>query len=259
MKRVRASRKETIGPVKLYREDMEEIVDLFRRQPAVKRADLEETVEPPRRHPAVEREAMEKIVESFRRNSRVEVQITDGEYLYDSLTEMEKRTGTKVRHLEISRNGWEVVLAIGSRVESLFDFLSPVTLRAPRPSAESEAVYLAVSDYLAKRRWTLGRVLAAMCFAFPVVILLGGVTWARLEGYGRGKFGFPIAIILLLSALASPLVGSLLHTGTFRYVTLKSKREPSTFWARNRDDIWKYVIVAVIGGIIQWVFSHLLK
>jgi hypothetical protein len=224
MKRLPSPRRFYTGPLKLYREDLEELIELFRK------------------------------------HASSDVEIADAEYSYESLNEVAQRLGEKVGYLTVTAVSLRVRLIIGwpRKDENTRETaLNPSRLVSEMGGPAADTLYLVVKDFLVTKRRTWARVLVTTALMLSGILFLIAVSAETAsKGYPHaGSVGFAALIVSGLLFIC----GTVPSIVNLDRVTLRSKRESRPFWRRYEDDIWKFILAGIIGGVIQWAFSHVLR
>jgi hypothetical protein len=210
---------ETIPAVKLYREDLDEILFLF--------------------HVYCET-----------------VTISDANSEYESLDELRQHVGSRVRNIELAGAKPNITLTLMSKGSMLRHLAEGVVL-TPEETDKADLLISRAKEFLLKRKRLIARILTtpfisiACCAVFGIGLFL---AW-RYPMLGRDLF----VLVVLLGVPPILGIGVATLNGAFRYVTLDSRTTASSFWKRNRDQIKMLLIGGVVGSgftmLVQWL-SH---
>ena len=221
MKKIREDYYAKFGPVKLSREDIDALLIIFT-------------------------QVCEKV--SF----------SDDTHTYDSLDEVLSHRGADVPRLKTHILKPFGNLNLGSEKIGWWYRNENNSLYVHEGEPQSEFLFLKVRTCITKRQ----KILPKFVNIWGVSVF--GILFDLVGRFiSRQPIPYPTKSIseLTIWALYLTYVGFFFRSMIkgWSVITLESQTKRSSFWSRNRDDIWKYAIAAVIGGAIQWVFSHLHK
>jgi uncharacterized membrane protein (DUF106 family) len=183
-----------------------------------------------------------EILEILKVGGTAKVQISDEEYEYDSLDEIEKRAGTRLKELSFLRLSPHLRVHISSAGTSLYSI----------ETEHSLADMVRIDELLkSRKRPLLTRLLHPASLFIFLALLTAGVVKAQSPGFARD-------LNIASSALILGMLYFCYRVGTFSQVFLTYKHEDKSFWARNRDNIVIVIITAIITGVITVVASYFL-
>jgi hypothetical protein len=228
VKRIEAAKSEKLKPVKLYRDDLEDLITLFG-----------ETCEI--------------------------VRLSDEEFEYDSLSEIEGRKGPggKLSYLEISGRKPYVSLSLGGRKLNWFyrDENNRVYAEA---EDRGELLAMRLSSYLSQRQRFLPKVFN---WSFGAIAIILQMLWLALSiGYQKQHPEFykdhPSAIfldicyfMLVIYVIALPLI---IHRG-MSWISLAPKHTHKSFLSEHGYDLFKGTFFIAIGIVLKWLFDRFTK
>jgi hypothetical protein len=215
-------RVEQLPPLKLYREDLDKLLSIFRGQCQ-------------------------------------QVTFGDDEHVYESLDEMEERTPASLKCFMVQ--GFiphaEIVIR-GSHATRLNVLRS--TLFAVERNPKSDLLFLTAKDFLNTRQWLsriiLRKAAIAVGSAFLAVCFFSKAL--RHTG-GTGELGNDLAFLVSFGVL---ILGVLMGTKQVSYITLRLRSKSQTFWERNGNSIVMMLMGAalgVVGTLVTEFLKHSLK
>ena len=198
------------------------------------------------------------------------VTISDKRYRYESFDEMRKHTGSKIDNLEIhgEQPGLHFLLNQSAQVKVTDHTPSTAItfneLRADEATEEADALFFRIKDFLRNHQ----RPQVRMPFAVLAILLglaaVGGFVLfvSRNGALGRGDhapWSLVVGILGVLTCSASLNVA--FNIGN--YLTLETKIESPSFWAKHQDAFAAHAVTAaisaVVGGVVVWLVGHFLK
>jgi hypothetical protein len=196
MRKRTSTRTETYGSVVLYRDDFTELLDLL--------------------------------------NSYVfSVTLSDEEYEYENLDELQNKRGEVIRHVQVTGHGSESTLILEI----------PSTARGARLEViHSDEAFLNIQDFVKKHRRIALAYLLATLSVFATINLIATMLFTK-----RLRWSLPSAALLLISVIL--LRGW--YGGLYSRIYLTNRHQVKSFWARNKDKIWLLLIGAIIGAIVS--------
>jgi len=179
----------------------------------------------------LDRADLEEILQLF--NSIAEnVKISDDEFEYDSIAELESKRGQTIRRLTIESESPSFSLTITKADTQLSRKGGATSVLAP---------YTQIRDLLKQRRR-----LFFHSFFNPfsaLIILFGTIVVIVFFGAHMPVFmAFPLALVLVTPIILAPMHMS----GAFTKILLVNRHEQQSFWTRNKDKIFLAIIVALI-------------
>jgi hypothetical protein len=212
------------------------------------------------------REDLDELVALFRDNCKL-VTVSDDKFQYDSLGEMQKRTGNKVKHLDI--RGVEPAVHFTLNREEATQTGFPPTqgkttfneIRTEEIDDKADALYYRIRDFLeTKQRPNYSRpgllFVSILAFAFSIVWFVAANAIGA-PGFSRTQGGIDASLFVLSFVLFffSASLNNLIY--------LTTRAESPSFWQRNQDDILSKGIVALsstlMGAILGFIIGRLSK
>jgi|SRR5579862_5927420 len=203
------------------------------------------------------REDVNQLISIFARGC-AKVIISDSEYRYDSLDEMKNKAGPRVKDLDIRGenpgvrflfNQMEITRIGNPPLRGVYNELRTEEITDP-----ADIVFYKLKDFIAAyeqpafaRKWL-----------FPMLAGIVGVVFFGLHNSHVNKDGqtvvgsLPGVIISVIVFAISFVMGQ----GTSNYLSLETKQNSPSFFKKNWEDIAKHWIIALGGGIIGWLIGH---
>ena len=194
------------------------------------------------------------------------VAISDEKNRYDSLDEMKKYVGSRVKDFNIRGDDPKVhfLLNKAEQVPSstpgqFMPQLFP-ELRTEEATDAADNLFLTVKDFLQDRQKTAltPSVLIFSIIAIALTLTLGIQGLARHDPSvtpALGVTGLLVAFLLFMFVLVRSNRG--------HFLTLDTKLESPSFFAKNREEFGKQTVTAtisgIVGGVIGYLFGHFLK
>jgi hypothetical protein len=198
------------------------------------------------------REDLDAMLAMFKTNCE-SITISDADFVYESLDDLRTHVGQRVRNIDIAGTKPTVVLRLVSSGSELHH-RSEGELLTQEETDRADLLFTRVKEFLLKRRTFLARL-----FTVPVIVIIcaGMVITTFILSQRYLQYRDAIMVVGMFGAFAFVFLGGFLNSGGFRYVTLDSKANASSFWARNRDDMIKLVIGTVIGIVSTLIVQYL--
>jgi hypothetical protein len=203
------------------------------------------------------RAELDHLVEQFQK-SCTSVVISDENHRFNNLDEMKQHTGPRIRNIDIrgEKPGLHFLLnqkefAPGSTTPAIFN-----ELRTEELSPEAEALFFKLREFLqAYQRPTNTR------FLVPAIAGLAGAFALTARGIasaveGRGFHITPAIVILIAFTIVCVILGI---ANSQNQLSLETRLNSPSFWARNRDDFAKQAITSLISGLLGWLVGHFMK
>jgi len=211
MKRVKSTYVESLGPVKLFLNDVEEIVSILREVSAT-------------------------------------VDIRTDEYSMESVEELKKLDVDCIHELTIQCREPYVSLELDRY---------RIWLYIAEDTPVSRGLFEKVKEVLVRRRRRLARILRNPSLIwvplglliYPIVIGLRLSNWSLLA----------LGLFLLISICIWGRWAWVARFERYSTIVLRRQSEHKSFWERNKDQLLLSVISAIIGGVITYVFTILLR
>jgi hypothetical protein len=217
-------RVEQLPPLKLYREDLDKLLSLFKQQCQ-------------------------------------NVTFGDEEHLYDSLDEMESRNPGSLRcivvqgvmpHAEIVIRGSHSVRLAVQRS----------TLWVVERNPNSDLLFLSVKDFLHTRKWFSRIALRRFIVTVGVIALAVCLFSKTLLGinHSRSDLVYNLAVLFAFGFL---VIGVLMSTKQVSFITTHLRSKSQSFWERNGNSIVMMLTGAAIGTVgtlvTEWLKHALSK
>jgi len=205
------------------------------------------------------REDLDELVALFQKNC-TNVTVSDNKNRYDSLDEMKAKIGPKVKNLDIRGESPSVHFLL-SQKEVVQGTSTPAVfneLRSEEISDEADNLFLKIKDCLQQFerpnvRWPF-LILAVTVLAGAFLSIArrppppprsGGLTWTEL-----------------ICVVAAPLI-FVWAVKVDNLIVLDRRVDSPSFLARNKDAFATHAVTAtisaLIGAIIGWIFGHFLR
>ena len=227
MEPIRHTKSARLGPLKMYREDLDQLLEYFQKGCTV-------------------------------------VRLSDKQNRYDSLDEMKKMIGSKVKELDIEgeKPGLHFLLnhsepMLGSPgSKNVFN-----ELRTEEISDDADILFFKVREFLTERQRRRVRV----PLGFLAIVGFAASCFFVSRNYEVPAHGEPIihgSLGLLVSVLVT--IGSMIGAlNVSNYLTLDTKLASPSFWIKHKDEFASHAVIAgmstLIGGLIGWLIGHYLK
>jgi hypothetical protein len=203
------------------------------------------------------REDLDQLVAMFRRHCKT-VTISDSKYRYDSFDEMNEKAGSKVKDLDILGenpgirfllNKTEISRIGNPPLQGIYN-----ELRTEEITDAADSLFYKTKDFLA----TYERPGYLKGWVIPTIVGLVGVFWFALHNSYVNKDGQTM-LGSLPGVVASGLVFVVSFAaglGPRNYVSLETKRNSASFFRKNWEEFAKHWIIALGTGIIGWLIGH---
>jgi hypothetical protein len=172
-------------------------------------------------------------------------EISDNNFKYETLDEMQKAVGANPRGIEIFRYHPFV------RV-SVWRFGFPAVQVYAGGDPEDESVFLRVTALLQSRKRILSRVFD---WRIWTVLFLG--YWVLLTASSSGGKIAVLSTVKLAALLGVDIVALAMRTGCLSRLSLTLRHETDTFWRRNADKLVLAVICTILGIILKSLWDWL--
>jgi hypothetical protein len=191
------------------------------------------------------REDLDKLVSLFREHCQ-QVTFGDEEHVYESLDEMTERTPVCLRSFNVEGLVPHAgVLIRGSHSVPLT--VQRSTIWTVERNQKSDILFLSVKDYLAKRRW-LSRIVLRYTLLTIGTVLLTALFFSKpfLRTHDGNDFPYNLAVLFAFGLL---VVGVLMNTKRASYITLNLRSKSQSFWEHNGNSIILALISVAFGVI----------
>jgi hypothetical protein len=227
MKKKNIKKAEYLPSVILYRDDLEEIFNIMNSL-----------------------ELYQDILDANSRDiikKKIKPKISDNENEYETFDEMQNINGDTINELTI-RNNTRISLSVDNSFDNNSMFLSAVY---PTDDITTEGAYLKIKDLLLNRRRIISYIFNYYLSTIYIIILwyLFYYCFANLIFHNRLLVTTTVLIIAILTGVILYL-SFFLTRGAFSTIYLIKRKEQSSFWKRNKDDLIKIVITIVLTALI---------
>lgn len=208
MKQIASNRSVQPPSVNLYRDDLEEIIDIIS-------------------------------------GSCENIRIDDGKYIYDSLDELSKAKGSRVRVINIRGTNPLIILSLNRFNNGQIFFYG---------SDSGLAVFHKIQGILNKRKSLLAKIFdIKICFVLFIIYFIMMIS-KDITGLTLWK---PLLIFFIL--FSSFILSFLMQVGLFSSINLSLRHETTTFWSRNAERIFSGIIGAFLLAIIKIAIDYVIK
>jgi hypothetical protein len=209
------------------------------------------------------REDLDALVTLFQKACS-DVTISDDKNRYDSLDEMKKYIGSRVKDFNIRGDNPKVhfLLNKAEQVPSSTpgQFMTQLfpELRTEEATDAADTLFFVVKDFLKGHERT------ALTPPFLIVSIIAMVLTLLLgfQGLADPSVTPALGIVWLFAAFLL-LLFILIWSNRGHSLSLDTRLESPSFFARNREEFGKQAVTAaisgVIGGVIGYLFGHYLK
>lgn len=176
------------------------------------------------------------------------VKISDDNYVYDSLDELISQKGLKPKKVSIS--SYSPYVSIDLKPHSVWLYCS-------NSNKESLYAYNRIEEVLKKRRSVLSRIFnpAVGIFFFSILMALTILAPADLIKSWLPNRWSRLSLVILLVGV--PILSFFLRSGAFSSFALIKSHEQKNFFTRQKDDLIKIIIGAIIGALLTLLVSYL--
>jgi len=210
-----------IGYLKMYREELDELVGMFER-------------------------CCEKVT------------ISDSKYRYASLEEMKEKLPARIKDFDIQGEN-PAVRFLFNHTELSYSYNPPAQvafneLRTEEITDAADGLFYELKDFLTTYqrpgfpKTAIGAILSVIA-AFGFALYHTGVNKA-----GQTTIGSPTGFFICMAVF---VIFLLMSRGTGNYLTLETKRNSASFLVRNREDFAKHAVLTLISGVIGAVLGYL--
>lgn len=175
---------------------------------------------------------LEQILEVLK-ESCGQTEISDGDYLYESLQELQEKKGDVVCRLSLSG----ILPHVSVKIKR---YDSPgLVLLAIGQNGAAEAAYLKIKQILHGRRKAVGYIFNPFLW---ILILFISIFTSPYGGKALLAAPTASACFVVLSAW--------IYMGGLSTVTLLSRHQSRAFWTRNKDTLLVGLLSAIVGAAI---------
>jgi len=186
---------------------------------------------------------LEEILELFT-GSCANVKITDDEFEYSNLDEVESKRGKHPKSLMIESDSPPLSLRVHQGT----------TYLAHGGSDEVVLAYTKIQQLLKSRR----RSILFFFFNPFMTVFMELPLVALLILASRHPVGLWLAILLALFMVGIPLIARAVIMGGLTRILLVNRHDEQGFWAANKHKIWLILLGAIIGGVLAKIIPFLL-
>ena len=197
------------------------------------------------------RQDIDEIVKLFEENTEG-IRILDSEYVYESLDEIKMNKGDKPKELIIHSSSPYVSLEFKKGIPGIKLFRAEY-------DPKSMVLYHAIEQILLKRRKVLFRILSpTICIAFGILayVIFILIPIDNLKKIVPQLIDRTPLMLLIISIPGLSLLG---RYGSFYSLNLFNKNENGNFWYRQKDDLLKLLIGAIVGGVVTYIVTLMTK
>ncbi len=187
-----------------------------------------------------------------------QVQVSDGDYVYDSFKELKKKyMDRKLRSLTLNGDSPHIFLSFDRSISwnHIFKGFSFLETFGDR---NAQGAYCLIKEILKERqKWYSYLFLFRLAIALTLLTIVSGMLWivnpANVPEYLVPLPRVIFSIFFLIIFYSS--LSALNSKGFFYTICLYERHKHESFIRRNKDRIIVGVIVASIGALITWIFS----
>jgi len=214
------------------------------------------------------REDLDELVEMFERSCE-KVTISNSTYRFASLAEMKEKLAPRIKDLDIrGENPGVHFLFNQTEISNAFNPPARVSfneLRTEEVTDGADSLFYKLKDFLVAHQQPNARkgfvVMAVVCF---IGALWFAVHNAGVNELGNATIGSPLRF---LACLAAGVVFLALGLSIRNCVSLESSRDSGSFFVRNWEEFTKHAVKEIItvvvsalgGGIIGYYIGHSVK
>jgi hypothetical protein len=212
------------------------------------------------------REDLDQLVATFQRSCK-RVTISDNKYRYESLNEMKQNVGSRIKDFDIRGenpgvrflfNQTEVSRNVGVGAHPTYTTLNE--LRTEEITDAADALFFEIKDSLLPYQQPTYR----KAWIVPLVVSFVGIFWFAIRNSHANQGGQPVVYLGwgLLASILTFAISVSAATHVRNYLSLETRRDSPSFFMKYREDFAKHgitsVITAVVSGIVGLFFGWLL-
>lgn len=207
---------------------------------------------PPRK---LYREDLEGLLGLFQKHCK-NVTLMDESYAYDSVEEMSKGGRKDLGFFHLTGLIPHVELWVKGHRNSEFQRSA---IFVPETSDSASAVFLAAKEQPLARRWRGKIYFLKTVIVVSAFVLFGGL-FLKDAVHTHSAFSMVVWNLALLAVMALLFASSYHLMQSLSVIRLEYRASETSFWNRNKDDIARIVIGAIIGIvltlIVAWIKSR---
>lgn len=176
-----------------------------------------------------------------------EVQVSDDNYIYESLEEMESRQGKKIRSIILKGYRPYINFEISGKIRHVHLYTSG--------EEKTMAPYIKITSLLERRKRKVLHFLFSTgmpALYVPALVAIASYIGSLSPKFNRGYIKWPTVAFIVITLMAFNI---LVWQGTFSQIRLSRAAEYQSFWERNRDTIFVAVITALITALLTWLVT----
>jgi hypothetical protein len=204
------------------------------------------------------REDLEALVGLFQKACSA-ITISDGKNRYDSLSEMKRYVGSRIKDISIQGENPKVHFLLnkaeqlpssnpGQKMTQLFP-----ELRTEDASDAADHLFYAAKDLIIGHQQT---VITPLVFVFGLFLCVA-FLFLGIQGFKTGNIGRSLPPFLVVAGLID-FIFILIWSNRGHYLTLDTRLESPTFFAKNREEFGKHAVITTISSLITGVIGYLL-
>jgi hypothetical protein len=201
------------------------------------------------------REDLDEFVGMFQRACAT-VTISDNRNRYLSLDEMKTHAGHRIKDLDVrgEKPGLHFLLNQKERVDGSSAPIVFNELRTEEISDEADALFFKIREFLVARQQPRVR----WHFMIVAIIMLATILFMVFRHFNDSQA--PLSLLIYAIVFAGFTIAAL---KTENYLSLETRLNSPSFWARHRDAFAAHAVTAsisaLLGGIAGWLACHYLK
>jgi hypothetical protein len=205
------------------------------------------------------REDVDQLVVMFQRSCE-RVTISDRDNRYETVEEMKNHLGAKLKYLDIRGenpavrflfNQTEAVKGSVEQAQTTFN-----ELRTEEITDAADALFYKMQNLLEKFR----RPTARKDFIAGAIVSVAGMFWFLFHNAvtdEQGRFVHVDAPVRAAICFVAMMLFVSRGANT-NFMTLEMKRNAASFWIRNREDFAKHGVMTIISNVLALIIGYLL-
>ncbi len=215
------------------------------------------------------REDLDQLLELFQ-GKCARVTISDERYRYESFDDMRKHSGSRIDKLDIQGAQPGLHFLVNQSAQVKVTDHTPSTaitfneLRAEEATEEADALFFRIKDFLSAHQEPQVRMRFLVLAIVLAIVAFGGLLLfvSRKEAIGPGDH-VPWSLVVGTFGLVISIVPLSVAFNIGNYLTLETKFNSPSFWAKHQDAFAAHAVTAtisaVVGGVVVWLVGHFLK